>query len=259
MANLLEQYGIKEVADVTFYDLKTKLPVLFLDTLKVSTIEQTAEQTEARGGKGNPPLIIWDYGKEITLNIEDALYSPQSMALIFGDKDGVDGTVATITRMKKHVADGAVTLTAGAKTIASKNYTVNYYYHDDAGVMVSLTTGTTTITDGQTYYEERIRTDVKGNQIVIDANSFPGTYRVVGETFSRNAKTGEDTYFQFEIPRAKMNSEQTITLEAEGDPTVFNMSLRVLRDDDGQMMKLTQYDLSEKDWSWSDKADTGNQ
>lgn len=29
-------------------------------TLKVSTIEQTADEAEARGGKGNPPLIIWD-------------------------------------------------------------------------------------------------------------------------------------------------------------------------------------------------------
>ena len=60
MANLLEQYGIKEVADVTIYDIATGSPVLFLDTLKVSTIEQTAENTSARGGKGNPELIIWD-------------------------------------------------------------------------------------------------------------------------------------------------------------------------------------------------------
>ena len=95
MANLLEQYGIKEVADVVIYEIGEKddngqtayTPVLFLDTLKVSTIEQTAEQAEARGGKGNSPLIIWDYGKEITLNLEDALYSPASMAMMFGDKD----------------------------------------------------------------------------------------------------------------------------------------------------------------------------
>ena len=64
MANILSKYGIKEVADVTFYkinaDGKPGAPVLYLDTLKVSTIEQTAEQAEARGGKGNPPLIIWD-------------------------------------------------------------------------------------------------------------------------------------------------------------------------------------------------------
>ena len=60
MANILDQYGIKEVADVTLYDLSTNLPVLFLDTLKVSTIEQTAEQADAKGGKGNSTLIIWD-------------------------------------------------------------------------------------------------------------------------------------------------------------------------------------------------------
>ena len=58
--DILARYGIKEVADVTFYkicdgkDGKKKgeptVPVLYLDTLKVSTIEQTAENTSARGG-----------------------------------------------------------------------------------------------------------------------------------------------------------------------------------------------------------------
>lgn len=64
MANILERYGIKEVADVTFYDITDAgaagAPVLYLDTLKVSTIEQTAEEAIAKGGKGNPPLIVWD-------------------------------------------------------------------------------------------------------------------------------------------------------------------------------------------------------
>ena len=61
MANILDRYGIKEVADVTFYDVNDDgsrgAPVLYLDTLKVSTIEQTAEEAEARGGKGNPPTL----------------------------------------------------------------------------------------------------------------------------------------------------------------------------------------------------------
>lgn len=64
MASILDRYGIKEVADVTFYDLDENgaptNPVLYLDTLKVSTIEQTGEQSDATGGKGNAPLIIWD-------------------------------------------------------------------------------------------------------------------------------------------------------------------------------------------------------
>lgn len=64
MASILDRYGIKEVADVTFYTIKDDgsrgVPVLYLDTLKVSTIEQTAETADARGGKGNPKLISWD-------------------------------------------------------------------------------------------------------------------------------------------------------------------------------------------------------
>ena len=64
MASILDRYGIKEVADVTFYEINADgtqgKPVLFLDTLKVSTIEQTAETVDARGGKGNPKLITWD-------------------------------------------------------------------------------------------------------------------------------------------------------------------------------------------------------
>lgn len=64
MASILDRYGIKEVADVTFYKIQSDgsigAPVLYLDTLKVSTIEQTAENTSSRGGKGNPELITWD-------------------------------------------------------------------------------------------------------------------------------------------------------------------------------------------------------
>lgn len=55
---------IKEVCDFTFYEIgadgKPTVPVLYLDTLKVSTLEQTAEDTSAKGGKGNADLIIWD-------------------------------------------------------------------------------------------------------------------------------------------------------------------------------------------------------
>ena len=85
MANIFEQYGIKEVADVTLYaieldkyDNEVYIPVMYLDTLKVSTLEQSASQATANGGKGNPDLITWDFGKEISLSLEDALFTPAS-------------------------------------------------------------------------------------------------------------------------------------------------------------------------------------
>lgn len=56
MASILDRYGIKEVCDVTFYQLDDNglptYPVLYSDTLRVSTMEQTADEAIASGGKG---------------------------------------------------------------------------------------------------------------------------------------------------------------------------------------------------------------
>lgn len=84
---------------------------------------------------------------------------------------------------------------------------------------------------------------VSKSEIVVSANTFPGTYYVQGDTYARSDVDGSDQFFQFIIQKAKMTSENTITLEAEGDPAVFNMNLTVLRPEDGEMMKLVQYDL----------------
>lgn len=85
-----------------------------------------------------------------------------------------------------------------------------------------------------------------GKQIVVDATHFPGTYRLVGETYARSRKTGKDQRYQFEIPLCKMGTENNLTLQADGDPTTFTMTLTALRRADGVMMKLTQYDVVDK-------------
>ena len=174
-----ERFGIKEVADVAFYALDkdgnpTGSPVLVFDTLKVSNIEFTAEQAEARGGKGNAPLIIWDYGREINVTLEDALLSMETLGLMFENSNA-----------------------AGS--------------------------------DGK---------------IEISANTFPGTYYVEGKTFARNESDGKDHLLTFTIHKAKIQSEVTLTMEAEGDPTVFGINLRVLRNKDGKMMTLERDEVA---------------
>ena len=239
MADLFKQYGIKEVADVTIYKINkdgTETPFLFLDTLKVSTLEQTAEQSDARGGKGNPKLITWDYGKEINVTLEDALYSPASMALMWGGAEGKwDTTETVITKSIGFVAED----TAGKTTITDglgKNWTVSAIYDATGSTVTSLTKGEK--------YIALCTASAKSKKVLkIDADDFPGTYKIVGDTYSRNRDTGEDEYFQFIIERAKMSAEQTLTLEAEGDPTTFNLNLTVLRPSSGHMIQLVQYDL----------------
>lgn len=96
---IFEQYGIKEVADVCIYSIHKKqdnsgdvyyVPALYLDTLKVSSVEKTAENVWAQGGLGNSRLVCWDYGKQINLTLEDALCTPASLGLCWGGVLGAD-------------------------------------------------------------------------------------------------------------------------------------------------------------------------
>jgi hypothetical protein len=79
--------------------------------------------------------------------------------------------------------------------------------------------------------------------IEISADKFPGTYKVVGDTYIKSKSTGEEQRFQINIPEAKLGGEQTLTLQADGDPAVFDMELKVLRPDDKVMVRLIQYDV----------------
>lgn len=279
MASILDRYGIKEVADVTFYSINPDgtrgAPALYLDTLKVSTIEQTAETADARGGKGNPKLITWDYGKEINVTIEDALFSSKSMAIMFGNGSVANktGDVVTKTAVVNIDKDGKLPnffvadvydAVAGAKRIKVRMDATNPGSDEiafaNAGItLVSLTSENGNIIDANLTKDEWTTVNLESYKsqkafvtytvkattktITISGNSFPGTYYVVGDTYARSDVTGADQFFQFIIPKAKVTSENTITLEAEGDPSVFSMNLTVLRPESGEMMKLVQYDL----------------
>lgn len=261
--DILARYGIKEVADVVFYKLNEsgmpEYPVLYLDTLKVSTIEQTAEEAEARGGKGNAALIAWDYGKEITVTLEDALFSAKSMAIMFGngevkpfatdakkDNDSLTEDDQLIMKTLQFVYDGAPK-TSWEGPDGRVRTMINPKYYDAVGNELAYTAASedveASLADIEVGARYFVTFDIRADGAVIEvsANSFPGTYYVVGDTFARSEASGEDEMFQFIIPKAKVTSENTITLEAEGDPSVFNMNLKVLRPADGKMMKLVKY------------------
>ena len=245
---------------VTFYKIESDgsrgAPVLYLDTLKVSTVEQTASSADARGGKGNPKLVSWDFGKEINVTLTDAPFSPASMAIMFGGNGDVDTkstekfTKVAMTRILKTAADSTVEMDTaeGRKTVkvlaeGGSTYSTGITKVTDAdGVEVSASDFSSK-TAGDKFFVHYEVTPTSKKVININADTFPGTYYITGDTFCRSDVTGEDDFFQFIIPKAKMSPENTITLEAEGDPSVFNLNLTVLRPESGPMMQLVQYNL----------------
>ena len=87
---------------------------------------------------------------------------------------------------------------------------------------------------------------IKGNKITVRANEWPGMYMLVGETFIRSRDTNKDEHMQISFPMCKIRSDHTLTLEADGEPTVFNLNLEVATPKNGIMMELVTYETGKK-------------
>ena len=274
--NIFEKFGVKEVANVYFEALEDNAAfgekagdiVLFLDTLKVSSIETTAENVAAQGGWGNPKLVMWDYGKEINLTLEDALLSLESARIMLGGKikNPAEDENAVVT--VHYTAEGVYGADGLDLTALVNPSTKNKFHEKDLPEKEfrfinvtqgyrgtgSVASGAVTLTGNNSeevaekdvirlFWTVEKKADSQGNsavEITISPDTFPGTYKIVGDTFMRNTN-GKDYPFQFVINKAKVLSEVTLTMEAEGDPSTFEMQINVLRDESGEMMKMIRY------------------
>lgn len=260
----MAKFGVKEVLDVTFYDTTTKKPVLFCDTLKMSSIENAAEESSATGGKGNSKLLSWDFNRTATMAIQDALLSPRSFELLSGN--AVTTGVTTIHMRQSTVwesVDGKMTnkgalypLTAtsgGAITLAftPKEAAADILvYEADKDGFTPLAAGTlsgTTLTNVAwankkvvVYYTYDSTSSAE--TYVITADKFPSTYKIVGDTVVRNAETGKDELFQVVIEKAKIKPGFNLEFSADGEPSVFDMNVEILRESGStKMIKMIKY------------------
>lgn len=407
--NLFKKYGIKEVADVTFYsiikigDEEFYIPVLTLDTLKISTVEQKVQDVVNNGGYGNSKVMAWSFDKDINLTLNDALCSAASLSMSYGwlnsklsiytslirkiniawkyyklnysiyarpspklteeesealflmlsdldfnytlyptfkslrdvwlnfNENGknapyltkeflnepyvAEGRKAFFEHYYQRKSDGSnpnaeyrglimlafgyiqnindyykidtdnyelevidrmesclVTNEEGLKVDFKQQWenlkdyfnndkTHSYTIFYDSKTMQPLVANYTgeidkknihTLKKGTLYFkwtrtvQQKIDDrDLLGKTLVINTNIFPDEFRIVGETYIREQRTHKDSRYQFIIPRAKISNNTNITLQADGDPTTFQMGITVLNPDNGNMMELRQFDVIE--------------
>ena len=297
MAIILDKYAIKEVADVMFYELDSKgapsAPVLYLDTLKTSTLSQSSETVDARGGKGNVKILSWDTNKELTIEMEDAVYSAKSLGIMFGGDMKVYGTHQEVLKTLRYDSSKIQKVTVGEGQAAASYLTfeingnklyistalvTSFSYDSTAGVEVANPVAvaspdwdTGKSSDGKQRIEfitfdlldctssatERTPdtttggTTTPGNGVIsggitidIGAEFGSNTYYITGDTYARNVASGKDEFLQFIIPKGKVSAEDvSLTMEADGDPATFSMTVQCLKSESGSMVKLVKYNL----------------
>lgn len=150
------KFGSREVANVVFR-AKNKMtlgsrtfykdePVLYFDTLKTSGLEGAATSVYAQGGWGNPRLIAWEGDKTLTLTMQDALLSPEGLAILSGAdlieaKDGEPIYVHQTSQVEVKTANIIVLpkgiipcWNGGRKTGEDTSTTDKYVFHKEADI-----------------------------------------------------------------------------------------------------------------------------
>lgn len=243
------RYGSREIMDVVLKDTKTGEPKVYLESLTTSSFELAGSTVYARGGKGHPKLIGWDSEKDVTLNMEDALITKESLGVLTGSKfekaakvlhkkevvtvdedKKIELTKTPLTTEKYFLyktSDGtsmdekiefqiSATPTAnqldlsGVSNIEPKDKLIIDYYF-----MGASTTQSTTIT----------------------SDMFPGTYRLEGTTFWRD-EDGYDVEAMYTVPKLKVLPNFTIGMASTGDPQPFTFTCEALKDRESTAMVI---------------------
>lgn len=247
----LDRFGVVTVMDVTIFDKVKGNPVLFLDTLKISNITAEGQMKEIRGGKYADLLITYDFARSLNLEFQDALLSPASMRQLWGAirKDVVTAHGYEIVK-----------LTGGTATIEKEGATVIGVMNLESGAVYTLAADpldvqedeytvadeVITIEDYDAVADDRIRVDYTyltaeemASELVLTSESFPKTVKLVGRTFVINQQTGQKVELEIEVPKLKLATNFTMTLDAEGDASVFDFSGMALIDGpDKELLKV---------------------
>ena len=256
------KYASVTCADVVLYDLVCGNPVAKFDTLKLSTIEQTADTNDVQGGKGNPILARIPSNKQVNLTIQDAVMSMTYLAVVTGGEvvKSSDTTAIRIAYNEKITAteDGlALTHTMPASsTLWLAEVKEGIISERKARYDAPAATKTVALGDAQwrpsdytieagkeyqVFYNYDITTADEARELTVFSDVFAKTYRFVGDTELYNTYTGRNDALQIEVPRFALDNSYTFELNADGTAAVFDMNGTALADDDKRLIVYRIY------------------
>ena len=261
------KYAAVTVCDVTLYDINTKYPVMYFDTLQLTSVEGANEVTEIQGGKGNPILASISHSKNVDVQFDDAIMTMSSLAVLTGGelsstRDPHNNV--TITMAQTEIIEIKKDATEIELAHAPKADTYVYIAEMIDGVLSTVTRTILPVeankkialdlfnnyeaskfgdANYRVFYEYEIGLDndtTNANELSVLADKFAGTYRFIGDTVLFNQYNGNNDVFQIEVPKLKLNGSFSFSFNAATEAAVFSFQGKALRDDLGRMIIFRQ-------------------
>jgi len=242
-------YGLREVADLTFYDLTTNRPFLYLPYALTSSNEHTSQVTYARGGKGNPKRMIFDGNRESTLKISTQLFDFRIISLLAG-AEVTSGSTNIFKREELVVTENAGNMEVVLSMPPANGSIAIYLIDEDAfqgeecaiSVNGSAVTITSPITAGEkviAYYQHL--SGSAAEKISFKTDKFPKACKVIGDTLLKNEATNENEPFQMIVYKAKPQANFTLNMTSEGEPTKLDMTFELMADSSNNFIDYIKY------------------
>lgn len=256
------KYASVTCADVVLYDLVCGNPVAKFDTLKLSTVEQTADTNDVQGGKGNPILARIASNKAVNLTIQDAVMSMTYLAVVTGGEVITSGDQTAIriafNEKLKATEDGLKLTHAMAKDSTLWLAEVKDGIISERKARFDTKTAVQDINlsdanwrptdytieagkEYQVFYSYDITEAEQAKELTVFSDIFAKTYRFVGDTELYNTFTGRNDALQIEVPRFALDNNYTFELNADGTAAVFDMNGTALADDDKRLIVYRIY------------------
>lgn len=246
----LDRFGVITVMNATLYEINATdtgvahKAVMELDTLKMSNITSEGQQKEIKGGQYADTLIVYNFGRTVNLEFQDAVISTATMSKLWGAKLETTAANITLNGREKAVA-GAGTATV-LNTIAAIAGVYNETQKKEVAgtfatnVFTATTSADIVATDTVWVYYSYVATSGLYNpvQALIKTSSFPKLVKFVGKTFFLEQQTGKKIEAEIEIPRLQLNANFTLTMESEGDASVFDFTGTALTNADHELIKI---------------------
>lgn len=229
---MAENKFLTSVADVKLYDDITNELILNGKTLINSSLTQSIQSQAVYGGKGSQKLYEFNYQKELSLTIEDGVFSPHYINL--------QNNTKVLQELTDYYTDEYVVLDASGEGELSETPVGNVHVQTEDGSHVQIVPNGKKLTYLPLANQEvRVSYAYKElmDTITINASSFPKAVRLVlnADVMTNNGKEEE---MQILVHKFKPDGAMELSLSHDGVST-SSLAGTALANNKGEYAKIS--------------------